>query len=703
MIDLKETNFEKFITDFLVKTNTYALRGADEKGVPVKDKHYDRELALDLETLKNFIEASQPKEWKRLQEIYGDEAIQGFAKRLDQELTQIGVLEVIRNGVSDRGVHIDLMYKRPNTGFNPESERLYGLNQFSVMRQVYFSPKDQRSVDIVLLLNGIPVVTMELKNQLTGQNVQHAIHQYKVDRMPSDKLFAFKRCLVHFAVDNNQVFMTTKIEGLATYFLPFNKGADNGAGNPQVDGKFASYYLWEDVLTKDSLLEIISRFMHVQVEKKKDPKTGRIIKKELLLFPRYHQRDVVRKLIEDARENGAGKNYLIQHSAGSGKSNSIAWTAHNLSDLHNSIDKKVFDKIIIITDRRVLDKQLRDTVSQFEQQVNVVKGVTKSSELRDALQDKTKIIVSTLQKFPVIVEDMERIQGKTFAIIVDKAHSSQSGESTKALKQTLNKLEDAENEDEQNKQEYDPEVQFALDVQSARGKLPHVSFFAFTATPKEKTLELFGEKGTDGKFYPFSLYSMKQAIQEGFILDVLQNYTTHKMYFELIKKAANYDPEFEKKKAYRLAISYADLHEHGIEKKAELMVEHFHSQIERLIKGQAKAMIVTKSRLHAVRYFLAVRDLTKQSFPFQAVVAFSGTVVDASRGGIEYTEAGLNGFSELQTVEKFDEDAFKILIVANKFQTGFDQPKLAAMYVDKKLGGVNCTNTESFKPNDGQD
>ena len=696
MLDLKETNFEKFISDYLVATNKYKLRGANETGVPVKDRDYNRELALDLGTLQEFIESSQPNEWKRLKEIYGDEAIQGFAKRLDQELSQIGALEILRNGVADRGVHIDLMYKRPNTGFNTESERLYELNQFCVMRQVYFSPKDERSVDMVILLNGIPIVTMELKNQLTGQNVKHAIHQYKIDRLPSDKLFAFKRSLVHFAVDNNQVFMTTKIEGLSTHFLPFNQGKDNGAGNPQVEGKFASYYLWQDVLTKDSLLEIISRFMHVQVEKKKDPKTGRVNKREILLFPRYHQRDVVRRLIADARKNGAGKNYLIQHSAGSGKSNSIAWTAHNLSDLHNAKDKKVFDKIIIITDRRVLDKQLRDTVSQFEQQVNVVKGVTKSSELREALQDKTKIIVSTLQKFPVIVEDMERIQGKTFAIIVDEAHSSQSGESTKALKQTLSKLEDAEKEDELNKPENDPETQFALEAQAARGRLPHVSFFAFTATPKEKTLELFGEKGADGRYYPFSLYSMKQAIQEGFILDVLQNYTTHKMYFELIKKAADYDPEFEKKKAYKLAVGYADLHEHGIEKKAELMVEHFHTQIERLIKGQAKAMIVTKSRLHAVRYYLAVRDyLAKQGYPIQAIVAFSGTVIDASRGGMEYTEAGLNGFSELQTVDKFDEDAYKLLIVANKFQTGFDQPKLAAMYVDKKLGGVATVQTLS--------
>ncbi len=696
MINLKETNFEQYITNYLIEKNGFILRGADESLRPVKDKDYDRNIVLDLDMLARFIQDTQPNEWARLHDIYGDQALDSFAKRLDQELSQIGALDVLRQGVTDRGVHIDLMYRRPNSSYNPEAEKLYEANTFSVMRQVYFCPRDERSVDMVLLLNGIPIVTLELKNQLTGQTVQHSMHQYKTDRQVNDKLFGFKRTLVHFAVDNNLAYMTTKINGMKTCFLPFNRGDNNGAGNSPVEGKFATYYLWEDVFTKDSLLEIISRFMHVQVEKNKDKKTGKTIKTETLLFPRYHQRDVVRKLIADSKENGAGKNYLIQHSAGSGKSNSIAWTAHNLSDLHDENDKKVFDKVIIITDRRILDRQIRDTVSQFQQQRDIVKGVTTSAELKEALQDKTKIIVSTLQKFPVIVESMEHLQGKKFAVIVDEAHSSQSGESTKALKQTLSKLEEAETEDEANKPENDPELQFALATQAARGRLPHVSFFAFTATPKEKTLELFGVKGADGRYYPFSLYSMKQAIEEGFILDVLQNYTTHTMYFELIKKAAVNDKEYEKKKAYKLAVGYADLHEHGIEKKAELMVEHFRMQIERNIHNQAKAMIVTKSRLHAVRYFLAVRDyMAKKGYPSRAVVAFSGTVIDSSRGGTEYTEAGLNGFPETQTADKFDDDEFKILVVANKYQTGFDQPKLAAMYVDKKLGGVAAVQTLS--------
>ena len=690
MNQFKELNFEKYITDYFVTHNGFDLRGTEDQSIPVKDRDYDRALTMDLGQMKQFIESTQPKTWERLQELYNEKAIESFAERVDQQIKELGILEVLRSGVTDKGAHVEFMYNKPNSGFNDEHKTLYEKNRFSVMRQVYFSTKDERSVDMVLLLNGLPIVTLELKNQLTGQNVHHAIRQYKTDRMPTDTLFSFKRCLVHFAVDNNEAFMTTKIDSLKTYFLPFNKGNGNGKGNPTVEGKFATSYLWEDVLTKDSLLELISNFMHVEVEKIKDKKTGRATKKETLLFPRYHQRDVVRKLIADAKENGAGKNYLIQHSAGSGKSNSIAWAAHNLASLYNDANEKVFDKVIVIVDRRILDKQLRQTVTQFQKQVGEVKGAEDSAALQAALEDKTKIIVSTLQKFPVIVERMGALHGSKFAVIADEAHSSQSGESTKALKQTLSSLDDAEKLDESNSVAEDPEIQLALQAQAARGKLNHVSFFAFTATPKEKTLELFGQKGEDGKYYPFSLYSMKQAIEEGFILDVLKNYTTHHMYFELMKKAGEYDPEFEKKKAYRLAVGYADLHEQGIEKKVELMVEHFNDQISRTIDGEAKAMIVAKSRLHAVRYFQATRDyLKKRGYSMKALVAFSGEINGE-------TETGMNGFSESQTADTFDEQSeYKFLIVANKYQTGFDQPKLAAMYVDKKLGGVGAVQTLS--------
>ena len=691
MVNLKEINFEKYITDYLVDANEYVLRGADGIGAAVKDQDYDRALAIDVGVMQQFIETTQPDEWAQLVDQYGaDDASLQFARRVDQDLTGVGVLKVLREGVSDRGVHVDFMYKKPNSAMNTEHFKLYNQNIFSVQRQVYFSPRDERSVDMVLFLNGLPIVTMELKNQLTGQSYNHAIHQYRTERKPNDKLFSFKRCLVHFAVDNNEVHMTTEIKGLATKFLPFNKVNNNGKGNPPVEDKFASHYLWEDILTKDSILELVSNFMHVQVEKRKDKKTGRVSKKETQLFPRYHQRDVVLRLLADAKEFGAGKNYLIQHSAGSGKSNSIAWAAHNLANLYDDNDDKVFDKIIVIVDRRILDKQLRQTVTQFEKQRDEVKGAKTSAELKAALQDKTKIIVSTLQKFPVIVDTMENLQGKKFAVIADEAHSSQSGESTKALKQTLSNLETAEVEDEANSEAEDPETQMALQAQAARGKLSHVSFFAFTATPKQKTLELFGQRGSDGEFYPFSLYSMKQAIQEGFILDVLKNYTTHKVYFELVKKVKEHDPEFEKSKAYRLAIGFADLHASGIEKKAELIVEHFRDQIEKQIRGKAKAMVVTKSRLHAVRYFQAIRDyIAEQGYPIKSIIAFSGEINGE-------TESSLNGFPESQTAETYDEqDEYKFLVVANKYQTGFDQPKLDAMYVDKKLGGVGAVQTFS--------
>lgn len=690
MNELKEINFEKYITDYLVDANEYELRGANESRVPVKDYDYDRTLALDVTTMQQFIETTQPDEWQRLIDLYGEaDAAMQFARRVDQELAGVGILHVLRDGVTDRGVHIEFMFKKPNSNINTGHFRLYNENLFTVQRQVYFSPRDERSVDMVLFLNGLPIITLELKNQLTGQNYNHAIYQYRTERKPTDKLFAFKRCLVHFAVDNNQAYMTTKIDDLRTYFLPFNKGHENGAGNPPAEGKFATHYLWEDVFTKDSLIELISNFMHIQVEKKKDKQTGRTTKKETQLFPRYHQREVVRRILADAKTNGAGKNYLIQHSAGSGKSNSIAWTAHNLANLYDDNDEKVFDKIIVIVDRRILDKQLRQTVTQFERQRDEVKGAATSAELKEALQDKTKIIVSTLQKFPVIVDTMEHLHGKKFAVIADEAHSSQSGESTKALKQTLGNLETAEREDTANTDQEDPETQLALQAQAARGRLHHVSFFAFTATPKEKTLELFGDRGSDGRYHPFSLYSMKQAIDEGFIVDVLKNYTTHRMYFELAKKASEYDPEFEKSKAYRLAVGYADLHESGIEKKAELMAEHFRAQIEKLIDGKAKAMIVTKSRLHAVRYYQALRDyLAERGYPIKALVAFSGEINGE-------TESSLNGFPESQTADTFELDEYRFLVVANKYQTGFDQPKLAAMYVDKKLGGVGAVQTLS--------
>jgi type I restriction enzyme R subunit len=497
-------------------------------------------------------------------------------------------------------------------------------------------------------------------------------------------LASYKRCLTHFAVDTEEVFMCTKLEGLRSFFLPFNKGHKLSSGNPPAKKKYKTEYMWEDIWSKDTILEVMSRFLCLQKEEKIDKKgKKRIIEK--LIYPRYHQLDAVRRLVAESEAKGAGSNYLIQHSAGSGKSNSIAWLAHRLADLHKADDKKVFDSVIIITDRRILDRQLQNTVAQFEQVRGVVKKIEKdSSQLRRALENGEKIIITTLQKFPVIVADMAAMQGKNFAVIVDEAHSSQSGESVKSLKQVL-----GEDEQEPDNETYEEKIEKEME---ARGKQKNVSFYAFTATPKPKTLEIFGERQFDGSFRPFSIYSMKQAIDEGFILDVLKNYTSYQMYFSLLKKADD-DPEFQKKKAQRLMIDFVGKHDITIKKKVEIIVQHFWRNISREIHGKAKAMIVTRSRLHAVRFKKIVDEYLKdQNLPIKALVAFSGTVKD---GSLEYTESQMNGSPENQTAEIFKEDDCKFLIVAEKFQTGFDEPLLTAMYVDKKLSNVNCVQTLS--------
>lgn len=681
----REIGFEEFIEQYLTTKNKYLQR------LP---SAYDKVLCLDKELVLEFVKKTQEKDWQKLSEIHGEFLEEKFFKRLDEEIKERGILDVLRTGIVDHGVRFKLAFFKPETKLNEENKVLYEANILSVMRQVKYSQKNENSIDMVLFLNGLPLFTIELKNQLTGQSVKNAISQYRTDRDPKETLLSFKRCLVHFAVDTDLVYMTTRLNGLKTYFLPFNKGDNNSAGNPVNTEGYRTAYIWEDVWTKDSVLEIVDRFAHIQIEEKEDEK-GKKTKIETLIFPRYHQRDAVRRMISDARQFGAGKNYLIQHSAGSGKSNTIAWTAHRLSSLHDENDKKVFDSVIVVTDRRVLDRQLRNTIMQFEQTAGVVKPVIEgSSELKDALESGEKIIITTLQKFPVIVSGIEKIAGKKFAVIVDEAHSSQSGESSKSLKQVLNvkDLDAAEKNDDTSKEET-TEDKIIKEIRSRRGKTDNISFFAFTATPKQKTLEIFGTQSTlDGKFYPFSLYSMRQAIEERFILDVLKNYTTFQVYFSLLKKI-EHDPEFEKKKTQKLMISYVEKHEHAINKKIETIVKNFTENISAQIDGQAKAMIVTKSRLHAVRYKLAMDQYLKDGgYPFKALVAFSGTVKD---GELEYTEGQMNGVPEKNTAEEFKKAEYKFLIVAEKFQTGFDQPLLAAMYVDKKLGGVNAVQTLS--------
>jgi type I restriction enzyme R subunit len=682
-MDTSERAFESHIESVLTDP-----RSGYRKREP---KSYNAESCFDEDMLFEFIYATQPKEWEKLKQQHGEEVKPKFVYRLKQEIERRGTLDVLRKGVSDYGSRFQLVYFAPESSLNPEHAQLHQNNIFSLIRQVKFTQKDDQSIDTVIFLNGLPIITLELKNRFTQQNVQHAIHQYRHDRDPREPLFAFKRCLVHFAVDNDLVYMATRLAGKSTYFLPFNKGFEGGAGNPVNSDGFKSSYLWEDVLQKDSLLRILAEFMLVAIERVTDEE-GNEREKETLIFPRYHQLDAVRKIIAHTKDHGVGQNYLIQHSAGSGKTKTISWIAHRLSSLHNQQDQKIFDSAIVISDRRVIDKQLRDEIQQFEQTAGVVAAIDQgSAQLREALESGKKIIVSTLQKFPFIVEEISKQADKTFAVIIDEAHSSQTGESTKSLKKVLGSLEEAEKENTQ-EEELSTEEAILKELES-RGRQGNISFYAFTATPKEKTMELFGTKQDDGSFSPFHLYSMRQAIEEGFILDVLKNYTTFQTYFNLTKNIED-DPQYEKKKGIALLKSYVELHDHAIGKKTELIVEHFLSHVIRKIDGYAKAMLVTRSRLHAVRYKLAFDQYVKQhKYPIKTLVAFSGTVSD---GGKEYTESGMDGLrSDKLTAETFKLPEYKFLIVANKFQTGFDQPLLHTMYVDKKLGGVMAVQTLS--------
>jgi type I restriction enzyme R subunit len=666
--------------------------GGYRKGRP---EDYDRSLCLLPRDVVDFVLATQPKEWQKLAQHHGAAVKEQFLKRLAAEIERRGALDVLRTGIKDSGCKFRLAYFRPASGLNEETRRLHAANLFCVVRQVCYSTKNQNCLDLVLFLNGIPIFTAELKNPLNGQDIEDAIRQYKTDRDPREPLLAYGRCLAHFAVDPDLVYVTTHLAGPRTRFLPFNRGKFGGAGNPPVPPTrkgYATAYLWEETWARDSVLDLLRQFIHeVEEEDEKGRKTG----KRFLIFPRYQQLDAVRKLVAHAREAGAGQRYLIQHSAGSGKSFTIAWLAHQLATLHDADDRRVFDSIVVVTDRRVLDRQLQTTMRQFEQTLGVVENIdTTSRQLKEALESGKTIIVTTLQKFPVIAREIGELPGKRFALIVDEAHSSQSGESTKSLKAVLasGSLEEAERE-EAGAQTPEEELESAvLAEMEKRGRLPNLSTFAFTATPKSKTLELFGARRADGRFEPFHLYTMRQAIEEGFILDVLENYATYAAYWRLLKKIED-DPRYDKKKAEYLLKSFVELHRHAIGEKLRIMVEHFAAQVQGQIGGKAKAMIVTRSRLHAVRYKLALdKYLAERGLPFKALVAFSGKVED---GGRSYTEAGMNGFPEAQTAKAFERPENRFLVVANKFQTGFDQPLLHTMYVDKKLGGVNAVQTLS--------
>lgn len=682
----KEIAFEASIGNYLTQiTKQYIKRAPGD---------YNKELCLDKEMIFSFIKNTQPKAFEKLQETHGDLFEQKFLKRLTEEIKVRGLLDVLRNGIKDYGVEVQLAYFKPASGLNPETQALYQGNILSLIRQLKYSLKNENSIDTVLFLNGLPICTIELKNPLSGQNVQHAINQYKYDRDANEPLLQFKRCLVHRAVDPDLVYMTTKLNGGSTYFLPFNKGNNLWAGNPVNAKGYKTSYLWETIFDKEVMMELIANYVCLTKEEVEDS-SGKKSIKETLIFPRFHQWDVVEKLLSDAKNTQTGKNYLIQHSAGSGKSNSIAWLAHHLAELHNEKNQNIFDSVLVITDRRVLDKQLQNTITQFQQIDGVVKSIVDGSKsLKQALEEGGKIIITTLQKFPFILDDLKTIAGKTFAVIVDEAHSSQSGEGVKSLKQalTVSSLEEAEKEDTESEEE-DLEEMVLQELRS-RGKLKNVSFFAFTATPKNKTLEMFGEKQLDDTYKPFHLYSMRQAIEEGFILDTLKNYTTYKTYFALLKKIEN-DPEYKKSKAVQLTKRYVDLHNYTIEKKVDIIVTHFVENIKHELNGLAKAMIVTKSRLHAVRFKLAFdKYLQEHNYSFKTLVAFSGTVKDTEYHE-EYTESSMNGFPETKTAHEFKKSEYKFIIVANKFQTGFDQPLLTAMYVDKQLSWIAAVQTLS--------
>ncbi|EHJ5442391.1 type I restriction endonuclease subunit R [Campylobacter upsaliensis] len=647
-----------------------------------ESKDYDKSLGVDRELFLNFLHSTQAKTLQEL-EIRGIKE-QELLKRIFSQIQDKGIVKALQAGVKIRDITIKLAHPKPNSSNNPQSLENYNKNIFSITRQLYFSEKNNKSLDMVIFLNGLPLITMELKNPFTGQNVYNAIEQYKKDRDPRESIF--KQSVVHFALDSDLIYMSTKLEGIQTKFLPFNRGLNNGSGaigcecgsgNPPVANKMKTSYFWEELLQKDTLSKLLFDFT--------------IKNSKGVIFPRFHQFDVVSRLLKDVKEKGVGQRYLIQHSAGSGKSNSIAWLAHNLVSLHrieNDKEKEVFDSILVVTDRRVLDRQIQENVKSFTQDKNLVESITEGSrQLKAALEEGKKIIVTTIQKFPYIADEITHLQNKSFAIIIDEAHSSQSGKNAEEMGKAIS------NKDDKETGEMDLEEELIKIIKNKKFQ-KNASYFAFTATPKPKTLEMFGspcEINGEKKFIPFHLYSMKQAIEEGFILDVLKGYITYRSYYEIVSK--NDDKEYDKKKANAKLKAYVTNHIATIEKKATIMIEHFFQNICKKIGEKAKAMVVTRSRENAVKYYLFFKKYLQKNHPeYQALVAFSGV---KEMEGRSYSEAELNGFSEAMLKDEFKKDKYRFLIVAEKYQTGFDEPLLHTMYVDKRLEGISAVQTLS--------
>lgn len=682
---LSEKEYQRYIIDRLVKDNGYIERDS---------ACFDRLHAIDPEILFRFLDDTQPKTMAKLQKTYRDKTEETVINCINNEMTRRGavggsLIETLKHGVMINGERVNLMYTKPATSFNKELNALYDRNTLSVMEEVWAS--DTERIDLVLFLNGIAIMAFELKCNAAGQSYGDAIEQFRQQRSPKTRLFLFKSgVLVCFAMDLNEVYMTTRLAGESTFFIPFNMGSgegiNTGKGNPVCKDDYSVHYMWDDILKKDMLIELISKFVFIEVKDKKNPETGKVTQTQSVIFPRYHQLDCVRRLLSDVRENGSENNYLLQHSTGSGKTNEIAWLAHRLASLHNAEDRIIFDNIIICTDRVVVDRQLQKAITGIEHKsglIRVMDDKCTSEDLRRALEGNTKIIATTIQKFLYIADSTRKLSGKRFAVIIDEAHSSTAGKDMEALTKSLSSdTEDVDTIEDR-----------LVDEIRRNGKQPNVSIFAFTATPKPTTLQLFGRVNSKGVREAFHLYSMKQAIEEGFILDPLSNYICYSTFFRINKKIAE-DPEMKTNDAKRQIARFIELHETNIAQRVEVIVEHFRQNVMSELGGNAKAMVITESRAGAVKYRQAFDDYIRRKGygDVRALVAFSGKV---KLNGEEYTEAGMNGFSEEKLPGEFDRDFYNILLVANKYQTGYDQPKLCAMYILKTLQKTAAVQTLS--------
>lgn len=681
---LSEKDFQHFIMEYLAQNNGFIVR---------KAANFDRYFAMDRELLFQFLNYTQPEKIESLRKIYKADMEETIVNYINAEITKSrgSLLEVLKHGIELSNIPLDLIYTKPATTFNKNLLAKYEKNIFSVMEEVWAS--DEERIDLVVFLNGFAIMSLELKCNVAGQSYQDAIYQYRTRRNPKSRLFLFKAgCLVHFAMDLEEVYMATKLEEESTYFLPFNmgngEGVNAGAGNPVIQDKYSVSYMWEEILTKDTILDLISKFIFVEVKEKEEELAGKIKQTENMIFPRYHQLDVIRKLLTDVQENRTTQNYLIQHSAGSGKTNSIAWLAHRLTSLHDTENKIIFDNVIIVTDRVVVDRQLQKAIMEMEHKTGLIRVMDdkcNSADLAIALNGNTKIIATTIQKFPYIVDSVAGLKNKNFAVIIDEAHSSTAGKDMAAITKSLGRGE----------QEYEDMEDMITDEIARNGKQKNVSMFAFTATPKPTTIQLFGHVNKKGQREAFHIYSMKQAIEEGFILDVLQNYTEYDTFYQ-INKEIEEDPRCKTSEAKRQIARFVELHDTNIAQRIEVIVEHFRTTVMRELGGTAKAMVVTASREAAVKYRKALEEyIQKKGYKdIHALVAFSGKV-KLRDDNQEYTETGMNGFAEDKLTKEFDKDEYQILLVANKYQTGFDQPKLCAMYVFKRLRGVSAVQTLS--------